>query len=181
MEYASNAKGNLGVTLGAVGTGLGLLDGGANILGKMLGASGGSSSPEDKAISRYEMDLIKESMNQKIENGYLRSQLDTDAKLDGIKKQLADQMAFNATIGAQTSAVAAQTTEIKHSFERLTRNFVPNENIAPGWGFANVQPAPPLPPYPYPYYGPFPFFPPAPPAPPTQTTTQSTTQTGTNG
>lgn len=26
MEYSSNAKGNLGVTLGAVGTGLGLLD-----------------------------------------------------------------------------------------------------------------------------------------------------------
>lgn len=179
MEYASNAKGNLGVTLGAVGTGLGLLDGGANILGKMLGASGGSGSPEDKAISRYEMDLIKESMNQKIENSYLRGQLETDAKLDGVKKQLADQMAFNATIGAQTSAVAAQTADLKHNFERLTRNFVPNENIAPGWGFASVQPAPPLPPYPY--YGPYPFFPPAPPAPPTQTTTQSTTQTGTNG
>ena len=50
MEYASNAKGNLGVTLGAVGTGLGLLDGGANILGKMLGASGGGSSPEEKIL-----------------------------------------------------------------------------------------------------------------------------------
>lgn len=28
MEYASNGKGNLGVTLGAIGTGLGVLGGG---------------------------------------------------------------------------------------------------------------------------------------------------------
>lgn len=43
MEYASNGKGNLGVTLGAVGTGLGLLDGGANLVGKMLGTNGTGS------------------------------------------------------------------------------------------------------------------------------------------
>lgn len=34
MEYASNGKGNLGVTLGAIGTGLGVLNGG---LGGILG------------------------------------------------------------------------------------------------------------------------------------------------
>lgn len=35
MEYASNAKGNLGVTLGAIGTGLGALGGLGGLLGGM--------------------------------------------------------------------------------------------------------------------------------------------------
>ena len=71
-------------------------------------------------------------------------------------------------MSANVGAVAQQTAELRNNFDRLTRVFVPNENIAPGWGFANVQPAPPLPPYPYP----FPFFPPFPPA---------STQQGTSG
>ena len=65
MEYASNGKGNLGVTLGAVGTGLGLLDGGANLVGKMLGANG-TGSPEARPVTRYEMGLIRESIDQQL-------------------------------------------------------------------------------------------------------------------
>ena len=174
MEYSSNAKGNLGVTLGAVGTGLGLLDGGANLLGKILGNGVTVGSAEDKPVTRYEMGLIQEAMNQKIENSYLRGQLESDNKLDGVKKQLADQLAFNATIGAQLSSVATQTAELRNNFDRLTRVFVPNENVAPGWGFANVQPAPPIPPYPYPW----PWVPVTPPA---EAKTTQTTTTQTNG
>lgn len=161
MEYASNAKGNLGVTLGAVGTGLGILDGGANLLGRMLGGNGMGGSPEDRPVSRYEMGLIQNAINEKIDNSYLRGQLDTSVKFEGVQRQLADQLAFNATVSANTNAVAQQTAELRQNFDRLTRIFVPNENVAPGWGFANVQPAPPLPPYPYPFPFPFPF-PPAP-------------------
>ena len=167
MEYATNAKGNLGVTLGAVGTGLGLLDGGASILGRMLG-NGGNAAPEDKPVTRYEVGLIQDTINQKIDNCYLRGQLDTASKFDGVQRQLADQMAYNATLSANSNAIAAQTAELRNNFDRLTRVFVPNENIAPGWGFANVQPAPPLPPYPYPY----PFLPPFPPVAPAAPSTQ---------
>ncbi len=165
MEYSSNAKGNLGVTLGAVGTGLGLLDGGANLLGRVLGGGNGAAaaSPEDRPVTRYEIGLIKDSINQGIENSYLRGQLDTAAKFEGVQRQLADQLAFNATIGANVGSVAQQTTELRNNFDRLTRVFVPNDHIAPGWGNANVQPAPPLPPYPYPF---IPFFPPLPPVVP---------------
>ena len=170
MEYSSNAKGNLGVTLGAVGTGLGLLDGGASLLGRMLGNGGMGGSPEDRPVTRYEMGLIQNTINEKIDNSYLRGQLDTSAKFEGVQRQLADQMAFNATVSANVGSVAQQTAELRNNFDRLTRVFVPNENIAPGWGFANVQPAPPLPPYPYPY--PFPF---PPVAPATQSGTTDTT------
>ena len=172
MEYSSNAKGNLGVTLGAVGTGLGLLDGGASLLGRVLGGGMGGSS-EDRPVTRYEMGLIQNTINEKIDNSYLRGQLDTARKLEGVQRQFADQMAFNATVSANVGSVAQQTAELRNNFDRLTRIFVPNENIAPGWGFANVQPAPPLPPYPYP----FPFFPPFPPASTQQGTSGSTDAT----
>ena len=171
MEYSSNAKGNLGVTLGAVGTGLGILDGGANLLGRVLGGGMGGS-PEDRPVTRYEMGLIQNTINEKIDNSYLRGQLDTAGKFEGVQRQLADQMAFNATVSANVGSVAQQTAELRTNFDRLTRVFVPNENIAPGWGFANVQPAPPLPPYPYPF--PFPF--PIPPAP-TQASSGTTDST----
>ena len=183
MEYSSNAKGNLGVTLGAVGTGLGLLDGGANLLGKMLGGgTANATSPEEKPVTRYEMGLIRESIDQKIENSYLRGQLETSTKFEGVQRQLSEQTAFNATVSANTSAIASQTAELRNNFDRLTKVFVPNDNVAPGWGNANVQPAPPLPPYPYPYPFPFPFPPFFPPVtPPTNQTSGGTTTPTTNG
>lgn len=155
MEYASNAKGNLGVTLGAIGTGLGILDGGASVLGKMLG----NSSPEGTTVSRYELGLVTDTINEKIENSYLRGQLD-------FANKTAEQTAINATL-------ATQVGTLQNGFNSLTRLFVPNENVAPGWGFANVQPAPPLPPYPY-------FYPFPPVAPETKATT-STTTSNSNG
>lgn len=175
MEYSSNAKGNLGVTLGAVGTGLGLLDGGASLLGRMLGGGAGERNvaPEDRPVTRYEMGIIRESINQGIENSYLRGQLDTADKLAGVQKQFTEQVGFNAAMQANLNAVAGQTAALQSSFNSLTRVFVPNENVAPGWGNANVQPAPPLPPYPYPFPFPFPF----PPAPTQQGTSGSTDAT----
>lgn len=153
MEYASNAKGNLGVTLGAIGTGLGILDGGASVLSKVLG----SNSSEEKMVSRYELGLVKDSIDQKIENSYLKGQLDFSNKM-------IEQGAFNATI-------AAQVGNLQNGFNNLTRVFVPNENVAPGWGFANVQPAPPMPPYPY-------FYPFPPVAPEVKTNSSTTTTNG---
>ena len=119
----------------------------------MLGNNGSS---EEKMVSRYELGLVKESINQQIENSYLRGQLDFSNKL-------VEQGAFNASI-------AAQVGNLQNGFNSLTKVFVPNENVAPGWGFANVQPAPPLPPYPYPFY---------PPVPPTTGTASSSTNSGT--
>lgn len=70
-EFASNGKGNLGVTLGAIGTGLGVLSGGLNgILGSvgaypagMVGMPYGCATPatwntgccsDDHCVNRYE-------------------------------------------------------------------------------------------------------------------------------
>lgn len=178
MEYATNGKGNLGVTLGAVGTGLGLLDGGANLLGKMLGGTnGGNASPDDKPVTRYEMGLIRESIDQKIENSYLRGQLETTKQMGEVQKQFTEQVGFNAAMQANLNAVAGQTAALQNSFNSLTRIFVPNENVAPGWGRANVQPAPPLPPFPYAFPYPFPY----PPVTPPQAETTNPASSSTNG
>ena len=142
----------------------------------MLGANV-AGSPEDKPVTRYEMGLIRESIDQKIENSYLKGQLDTATKLEGVQKQFTEQVGLNATMMANLNAVAGQTAALQTSFNNLTRIFVPNENVAPGWGRANVQPAPPLPPYPYGW--PYPFPPaPFPPVAPPQTETTTTTTNG---
>ena len=69
ISYASNGKGNLGVTLGAIGTGLGVL--GSNILGNGLGGlfNNGCNAPagyngyaynrpvccsDDELVTRYD-------------------------------------------------------------------------------------------------------------------------------
>ena len=96
MEYASNAKGNLGVTLGAIGTGLGILDGGANVLGKMLG--GNSNNADGPMVSRYELGLVTDTINEKIENSYLRGQLDS-------ANRNAEQSAINATLATQVGTL----------------------------------------------------------------------------
>ena len=77
---------------------------------------------------------------------------------------MTEQAGFNATI-------ATQLGNLTNNFNSLTRTFVPNDNVAPGWGFANVQPAPPLPPYPYPYY-------PLPPVPEVKNNSGTTTTGG---
>lgn len=173
MEYASNGKGNLGVTLGAVGTGLGILDGMGGLAGKLLG--GGSSNPEDRPVTRYEAGLMEKNTDQKIENAYLRGQLETAEKLAGIQKQFTEQVGFNATISANLNAIAGQTAALQNSFNSLTKIFVPNENVAPGWGKAVVNAVPF---YPNPF-GPFFPFPGA--QPPAEATSSGTTTNNNNG
>lgn len=166
VNYASNAKGNLGVTLGAVGTGLALADGGANLIGKLLGGGvGGSSDPGDKPVTRYEAGLMQQTTDAKIEIAQLKAQIYTDGQVGGVQAQISQQTAYNAAANANLGALSDQIAQLRGRFNRLTDEFVPNEHVAPGWGFAAVQPAPPPPPYPYPPYL-YPPFVPAPIVPP---------------
>ena len=157
VNYASNAKGNLAVTLGAIGTCLALADGGANLIGKFLGGgANGSTDPGDKPVTRYEAGLMQQTTDAKIEIAQLKAQLYTDGQIGGVQAQISQQTAYNAAANANLGALSDQIAQLRGRFNRLTDEFVPNEHIAPGWGFAAVQPAPPPPPYPYPPY----LFPP---------------------
>lgn len=142
-EYSSNGKGNLGVTLGAIGTGLAVLNGG---LGNILG--GNSVTSEDHCVNRYELGLQQEIAAKDTRIGLLESNIYTDSKiadvyerLNGrincVENQLADQRVYNATNIANYSCLSNQVATLM----ALTKTVVPNTSICPGWGNVTVAPA----------------------------------------
>ena len=140
VQYATNGKGNLGVTLGAIGTGLGALAG-AGGLEALLGR-GQNSDPNEKPVTRYEMGLIRESMAKDAEIAALKGQLYTDNKIAGVQAEISAQAVWNAT---QEGIIRCQQERLAQLFG-MTRLTIPNENIAPGWGPAFVVPGvPPIP------------------------------------
>ena len=155
-EYASNAKANAGLTLGIIGTSLGALSGAGGLAG-VLGFGQKPVDPGDKPVTRYEMGLMK--ANSHADNGDF-----------ALQRQIDGQGAVNAAVTATLNNQQRQIDEITS----VTRRFVPNESVAPGWGRAQVQPAPALPPYYMPWFPPIPGFPPYPPAPPAQNSTTTT-------
>ena len=165
MEYASKAVGTAALTTGIIGTSLGAIasaGGVAGILG--LGGRQASADPGDRFVTRYEMGLIQENNAKDNEITLLKAAQYTDNKAGALQAQISEQAVFNATAIGTMNSLAQQVTAL----QGITRLYVPNENVAPGWGPAQVRPFPP--------------FPPFPPAPPTQTSTaNSGADAATNG
>ena len=162
MEYASNAKANAALTTGIIGTSLGAIasaGGLAGILGVRPGA-GGPMNDGDKPVTRYEMGLIQVANNKDNEITLLKSQQYTDKAMFGVQAQIGQQTAWNATQQANIGFLQNQVNDALS----ISRRFVPNANIAPGWGPAAVVPLPP----------PVLTVPPT-----TETTSSTTTTTGT--
>ena len=84
-HYSSNGKGNLGVTLGAIGTGLGLL--GGNGLGNILGGNNAVCS-EDRFVNRYEMNMQQELANKDSRIALLESNIYVDSKIADVYERL---------------------------------------------------------------------------------------------
>ena len=150
-EFASNAKGNTGVALGAVGTGLGALNalGGAGALGGILGGGWGCGNGANAYVNRYEMGLENENAKLRSEialrdaNIYndqklLEVYMYFDGKIEGINAKLCEQAVFNA---AQTSAMNCMGGQIAQLFS-LTKLVVPNTSVCPGWGEVTITPTP---------------------------------------
>lgn len=159
MEYASNAKANVGVALGAVGTGLAALAGAGGLAG-ILGVGRNSNPvniPEgDRPVTRYEMGLIQANNAKDNEITLLKAQQYTDRAMVGVQQQFAQQIAINAVQGNNIATLQRQLGGI-------TQLVVPNDSVMPGWGNVQVVPVPPS-------------------VPPTQTAASgSTTTTGNNG
>ena len=127
VQYATNGKGNLGVTLGAIGTGLGAI---ANT-GIFPGLFGRQeySDPESRPVTRYEMSLIQE-------NTLLKANQYSDAKANGLQMQISNQAVWNAT---QEGILRAQREQIDQLYS-LTKLVVPNDSVMPGWGGVSIKP-----------------------------------------
>jgi hypothetical protein len=146
-NYSSNGKGNLGVTLGAIGTGLGVLAGGLGNVG-ILGNNGAKCS-EDHYINRYEMSLQNEIEAKNSRIALLESNIYVDTKIadvyeklntkiGGIEAQICQQNVYNAT---NTSTISCLSNQIA-TLMSLTKTVVPNSNICPGWGDVTVSVTP---------------------------------------
>lgn len=141
VQYASNGKANLAVTLGAIGTGLGALAG-AGGLGALLGVNQQQNAdPNEKPVSRYEMGLIREALAKDAEIAALRGQLYTDGRIAGVQAEISAQAVWNAT---QEGIIRCQQERLAQLF-CMTRLTIPNANVSPGWGPVDVYPVPATP------------------------------------
>lgn len=152
MNYASNGKGNLGVTLGAIGTGLGLLNntggcGNNGLLGGLFGNGNGGCS-EDHCVNRYEaaqqarIAELETEVKLRDANTYTTQQIDglrnyVDGKFATINDKLCAQAVHNATNDAVLGCMQGQITQLMG----LTKLIVPNTSVCPGWGNVTVTPA----------------------------------------
>ena len=140
MEYASNAKANTGVALGAVGTGLGVLSGAGGLAG-LLGIGPRNAPPPDpgdRPVTRYEMGLYKEISEKNDEIVLLKAEQYADNKDAGLQAQINQQAVWNATAGATMGCLAQQIQQL----QSVTKLMIPNSSVAPGWGAVTIEPTP---------------------------------------
>ena len=118
-KYASNGKGNLGVTLGAIGTGLGVLSGGlGGILGNGCGGTvwnnNGGCCSDDHCVNRYEAAQSARIAELETEVKLRDSNIYTDQKIlevykyfDGENKSIRSELATQAVKNAQVEGTFA--------------------------------------------------------------------------
>lgn len=131
-EYASNGKGNLGVTLGSIGTGLSVLNGALGNLGI------GGYNANDLANNGV--------LNLMIENATLKSDKYTDNKIADVFERLqgavlnlerqvnanqAAQGVVNAQVGANIAVAQNEIANIQTELNGLTKTIIPITNICP--------------------------------------------------
>ena len=128
VQYASNGKGNLGVTLGAIGTGLGAMAGAGGLAG-LFGMNRGGD-PDSRPVTRYEMGLIQE-------NTLLKANQYSDTRSNGLQAQISQQSVWNAT---QEAILSSQQDQITKLYS-MTKLVIPNDSVVPGWGAVSIKPA----------------------------------------
>ena len=133
MNYASNGKGNLGVTLGAIGTGLGVLGGnGGGLLNGLFGGGCNNSytkydAEKDARIAELETEVKLRDANTFTmgEMGKLRDYV--DGRFSKVEGQLCAQAVHNATNDSVLGCMQGQIATLMG----LTKTIVPAANICP--------------------------------------------------
>lgn len=148
-EFASNGKGNLGVTLGAIGTGLGVVGPHVGSLFGWNGAGGGYVSKEafdlaqKNSALQSELALVKADQASEVKMADIYARLEKQI-LDLERNQNAkwtDQSVYNATNTATVSVMGSQVAQLM----ALTKLVIPNGSCCPGWGPVTVAPVTPTP------------------------------------
>lgn len=156
MEYASNAKGNLGVTLGAIGTGLGALSG----TGLLSGLAG---THANNYVTKEEATMMQQLSSKDSEIALLKADQASEIKMTEVYKQahseikkLRDEVISNrreqdlwnanqSVLNAQMSAAIAVNTNsiasLQNCCNSITQLKIPNTAVCPGWGNITITPS----------------------------------------
>lgn len=141
MEYASNGKGNLGVTLGAIGTGLSVLNGGLGLVGNGYGVNY-HNTDGGRYVTKDELDYVQTISAKDSEIALLKSEQNTEVKIADVYERLitrinadaraqadvnATQMVYNANANSAISVLQNQVGVLNC----LTKTIVPITNICP--------------------------------------------------
>lgn len=163
-DYASNAKANTAVALGAVGTGLNLLQNGglANLLGGGCNAQMQAVMAEkDAKISRLEAEKYSdnaalEQSNRLLQNylkpygdaiaasqvqaAKMQAEIDCLKQTTELKLQLAqkDVAMVKQDLTCCCTANATAVAQVQAILSQITKLVVPNGSICPGWGDVSV-------------------------------------------
>lgn len=146
MEYASKGLGVTGATLGGVALGTSLL-GGGNLLGNLLGGNACACS-ENMPVNRYELDQQKRISDLEAQVALRDASIYTDGKLNDLRNyvdgkfatvndKLCAQAVHNATSDSVLGCMQGQIAQLYS----LTKLFVANTSVWPGWGNVTITPA----------------------------------------
>lgn len=170
MEYASNAKGNLGVTLGAVGTGLNLLTGGIGLMNagcnmnNMNRMGYGNCHVFNDYVTKDELRMSQEISAKDSQIALISAELDSEKKMievykqtrsdikelqDEVRDNRKEQDVWNTTQAVNNAHMSAAIAANRMSIESLqnccnsiTQLKIPNSAVCPGWGDIKVSPVP---------------------------------------
>lgn len=143
-EFASNAKGNLAVTLGSIGAGVSLINSmrDGNFLGGLFGGGNNrcekTPSETTPAVNRYELALQNRISELESEVKFRDSTIYTDSKIADtyerlntkislLESQISQQSVVNAQITANISCMSGQIAQLMG----LTKTIIPIGNICP--------------------------------------------------
>lgn len=150
MEYASNGKGNLGVTLGAIGTGLGAL-GNSGLLNGFF-----NNANSNNYVTKDELKYVQELAAKDSQISLLTSEQNTEIKIADVYERLitrinsdqkaqaewnASQSVANAQMSAAIATNANSIASINNLLGQITAVRVPNSSVCPGWGNVTITPA----------------------------------------
>lgn len=146
IQYASNGKGNLGVALGAIGTGLSVLNGGLGLIGNGAMMANGygyhNNSEGGRFVTKDELNYVQMLGAKDAEIALLKSEQNTEIKIADVYERLitrinadakaqaevnAAQSVYNATANSAISVLQNQVCVLNG----LTKTVVPINNICP--------------------------------------------------
>lgn len=137
-EFATNGKGNLGITLGAIGTGLGILTNGIGGLG-LFGNNQQWVSKEEFTQQQTISSLQSEVALLKAEQDSETKMADVYARLDSKFRTLesdlnsfkAGQGVVNAQVGANIAVAQNNIASLQSELSSLTKTIIPIDNVCP--------------------------------------------------